>query len=570
MSLEADRGRMASECKEARDMSRIRFVTPLLGVILLMLTPASASAATSGGWTNVGPASTVNPNYGSVQGTVYVLERSGTNLYVGGGFNDAGNVEAADRIARWNGSSWSAVCPTLTGDLVTGVVYSIAVDTTNGYVYAGGSFQNVGPDLADGLAVCRNGAWHAVGGVEFHSNVISLEIVGRTMYVSCGCINIAGFAGADYVATYDLDGNTYSAITDDADFINAPNDIEADGAGGVYMGGNFVDMGAVGPDKRVADFVVHYDGAGGWSALGSGPAPDYGAIPTQGGQVFGLAVAGSGTLYAVGHFKNVNGTSGFGDKIAKWNGSSWSAVGSSSFFGEADAISLRDVVVDGPRVFVVGNFSNAGGLAKVDGVAAFRSGSWINVGTNAAGTDGPVTGPNPGLLDLAIVGARLYIGGLDQDIGGGVLNDFIAFYRLRQPDAQIKTSSTSFVGNNVFNTTGTNQTRSLTRNQGATATFTIRVANDGFATDSFTLQGTGSQSGFTATYMRGTTNITAQVVAGTYTISNLARGSSVDITLSVLVGNSVPNGTARSWIVTATSTGSGSAKDAVKATVTAS
>jgi hypothetical protein len=551
-------------------MSRSRFVSPLVGVILLMVMPATASAATSGGWTNVGPASSTNSNLGSISGKVNVLERSGTNLYVGGNFNDAGNVEAADRIAKWNGSSWSAVCPTLTGDVATGDVYSIAVDTTNGYVYAGGSFQNVGPDLADGLAVCRNGAWHDVAGVHFLSNVISLEIVGRTMYVSCGCINIAGFPGADYVAAYDLDGNAFFAITDNADFINAPNDIEPDGAGGVYMGGNFVDMGAVSPDPLVADFVVHYNGAGTWSALGSGPGPDFGAIPTQGGQVRGLAVAGNGDLYAVGHFKNVSGTGGLGDKIAKWNGSAWSAVGSSSFFGEADAINLFDVVVDGPRVFVVGNFSNAGGLTKVDGVAAFRSGSWVNVGTNAAGTDGPLTGPNPGLVDLAIVGARLYIGGLDQDIGGGVLNDAIAFYRLRQPDALIKTSSTSFVGNNVFNTTGTNQTRSLTRNQGATATFTIRIANDGFATDSFTLQGTGSQSGFTATYKLGATNITAQVVAGTYTISNLARGSSVDITLSVLVGNSVPNGTARSWTVVATSTGAGSAKDAVKATVTAS
>jgi hypothetical protein len=534
-----------------------------------MAMPTTASAASSGGWNNVGPASSTNSNLGSITGKVNVLERSGTNLYVGGNFNDAGNVEAADRIAKWNGSAWSAVCPTLTGDVATGDVYSIAVDTTNGYVYAGGSFQNVGPDSADGLAVCRNGAWHSVGGVEFHSNVISLEIVGRTMYVSCGCINIAGFAGADYVAAYDLDGNSFSAITANADFINAPNDIEADGVGGVYMGGNFVDMGAVLPDKRVADFVVHYDGSGTWTALGSGPAPDYGAIPTQGGQVRGLAVAGNGTLYAVGQFKNVNGTSGFGDKIAKWNGSSWSAVGSSSFFGEADALTLRDVVVDGSTVIVVGNFSNAGGLAKVDGVAAFKSGSWTNVGTNAAGTDGPLTGPNPGLLDVAIVGARLYIGGLDQDIGGGVLNDFISYFRLRQPDAYIKTSSTSFVGNNVYNTTGLHQARSLSANQGATATFTIRIANDGFATDSFTLKGPGSQSGFTATYKRGATNITAQVVAGTYTISNLAQGASVDITLSVLVGNSVPNGTAKSWLVVATSTGAGAAKDAVKATVNA-
>ena len=49
--------------------------------------------------------------------------------------------------------------------------------------------------------------------------------------------------------------------------------------------------------------------------------------------------------------------------------------------------------------------------------AAFNGTSWTNVGTNAAGTDGPLVGPNPLLQDLEKVGARLYIGGLDQDIG---------------------------------------------------------------------------------------------------------------------------------------------------------
>jgi trimeric autotransporter adhesin len=469
-------------------------VAVMVAVGGLVLSPSTALAASSGGWNNLGPAGAGNPDYGSIEGKVIVLERSGSDLYVGGNFNDAGGVEAADRIAKWNGSAWSAVCPTLTGDGPTGDVYSIAVDPQNGRVYAGGSFQNVGPDLADVLAVCRNGAWHSLGGVSFLSNVTALEIVGRTMYVGGGFLNGAGIAEADYVVAYDLDGGGFFAITNDSgDFSSGPNDIEADGAGSVYMAGNFINVDGI----LEADFVVHYDGSQHWSALGSGPGPDHGAIPTQGGQVRGLAVAANGDVYAVGDFINVNGTGGAGDKIAKWDGASWSAVGAGSFFGEG-GLSLRDVVVEGPRVFVVGSFSNAGGQVKVDGIAAFNGTSWTNVGTNAAGTDGPVTGPSPLLYDLVTIGARLYIGGLDQDIGGGVLNDAIAFYRLRQPDGEIRTSS-SFVGNGIYNTTAKNQTRSLTVNRGSTGTFTLRIGNDGFATDSLTVKGPGSGGGFSAT-----------------------------------------------------------------------
>jgi hypothetical protein len=281
-----------------------------------------------------------------------------------------------------------------------------------------------------------------------------------------------------------------------------------------------------------------------------------------------MAVAGNGDLYAVGDFVNVTGTSGAGDKIARWNGTNWSSVGSSSFFGESSNL-LRDVVLDGSRVFVVGTFSDAGGKALVDGVAAFVSGSGKTVGTNADGTNGPLSG-NPGLRDVERVGSRLYIGGLDQDIGGGVLNDAIAFFRLRQPDALIRTGG-SFIGNGVYNQTGSGQTKSASANQGGTVVFTIRIANDGaFASDGMTLDSAGNQSGMTATFKRGTTNITAQVVAGTYAIAPLAPGSSVDITLSDHVGNAVANGTVKSWLVAVTSRGAGAANDSVKATVTAS
>jgi hypothetical protein len=174
------------------------------------------------------------------------------------------------------------------------------------------------------------------------------------------------------------------------------------------------------------------------------------------------------------------------------------------------------------------------------------------------------------LLDLVIVGSRLYVCGIDAFIGGGPQANFAAFFRLRQPDGLIKTNSTGFAGNGVYNGSGADQTRSLRVRRGATGEFTIRITNDGFHGDGFTLEGPGSGGGFTARYFAGSTNITSQVVAGTYQVPSIAPGQSRTIELRVTVGNGVADDARRSWQVQARSTGAGSPKDVVKATVIAS
>ena len=72
------------------------------------------------------------------------------------------------------------------------------------------------------------------------------------------------------------------------------------------------------------------------------------------------------------------------------------------------------------------------------------------------------------------------------------------------------------------------------------------------------------------TYLDGATDVTAQVVAGTYAINNLNPGAAKTLTLKVKVPSSASVGSSKSFKVTTTSTGGGSAKDAVKATVKAS
>jgi len=86
-------------------------------------------------------------------------------------------------------------------------------------------------------------------------------------------------------------------------------------------------------------------GRSSWTALGSG---------MNGGPVFALAVSG-GDLYVGGAFRNAGGT--VANRIAKWNGSSWSPLGS-GLDNQVQALAIS-----GSDLYVGGSFTTAGGLA---------------------------------------------------------------------------------------------------------------------------------------------------------------------------------------------------------------
>jgi hypothetical protein len=68
---------------------------------------------------------------------------------------------------------------------------------------------------------------------------------------------------------------------------------------------------------------------------------------------------------------------------------------------------------------------------------------------------------------------------------------------------------------------------------------------------------------YSITYFRGTTNITAAVVAGTYTTSSLSPGSTYLITAKVKVNSNATKGSSVTRLVTITSVGDTSKQDAV-------
>lgn len=109
---------------------------------------------------------------------VYALATdAGGNLYVGGSFTYAGDVNAA-RMARWNGTTWSSL-----GLGLNSWVNAVAVDG-NGNVYAAGEFVTAGGAPAAHIARWNGSSWSALG---------------------------AGLSDRAYALAIDGDGNVYAA-----------------------------------------------------------------------------------------------------------------------------------------------------------------------------------------------------------------------------------------------------------------------------------------------------------------------------------------------------------------------
>ena len=93
-----------------------------------------------------------------------------------------------------------------------------------------------------------------------------------------------------------------------------------------------------------------------------------------------------------------------------------------------------------------------------------------------------------------------------------------------------------YAGNDVYNATATNQSKTIKTRAGTTVSFTLRFENDGTDTDSYTIKGGGSAKGYTVTYYSGSTDFTTKVTGGTCVFS-LAAGASKTITMRVRVGS---------------------------------
>jgi hypothetical protein len=384
-----------------------------------------AAAAGPGGWDHLGDRGTAGSD--ALDLVASALAVTPGVLYVGGEFTDAGGVASADRIAKWNGSGWSAVS-SAGSQISNGRVTAIAVHA--GKVYAGGSFQNAGGDAnADFLAVWDGTNWKpfcnpTVPGPAFGGNVTSLQIIDDLLYVGGEFLNGAGIASADSLLACDLGtGDSSSTVSIAARPFSGPvYALAADGNGTLYAGGGFTDL----QDIPAADNIASLPAGGTWHAMGAGGGPCDCPVPT-----FVRALTTAGTdVFAGTDAADIAGIAQ-ADHVARWDGSAWTALGADSGGGNGwlpAATSIYALASDGSRLFVSGSFQNANGDPRADNVAFFDGADWHPVGSDGAG-NGPWSGTG---LALALVDRRLYAAGSFTSAGGDAQAHSVASFSLSQ------------------------------------------------------------------------------------------------------------------------------------------
>ena len=278
--------------------------------------------APAGEWGKVG---TSGMNNGSLVGPVYAIAISGTDVYVGGFFLNVGNngtsLNAADYVAKWDGSNWSALGSNGAGNgSLNGWVYAIAISGTD--VYVGGLFTNVnngGTSLtaADCIAKWDGTNWSALGSNGAGGGSLS------------GQVNAIAISGTD-----------------------------------VYVGGGFIDVNNNGTSLTAADRIAKWDGTN-WSALGSGIAGN----GSLNGSVLAILVSGT-DVYVGGAFTNVSNETSLpaADYVAKWDGTNWSALGSNGASNGSLNYGVYALAPGSEDLYVGGDFTNAnnGGIAITD------------------------------------------------------------------------------------------------------------------------------------------------------------------------------------------------------------
>jgi trimeric autotransporter adhesin len=260
-----------------------------------------------------------------VSGPVWAIAVQGTNVFVGGGFSSAGDVANTRCIARWDGQNWHA----LGAGMADGAVRALAVCGTN--LYAGGSFGNPGPRIArwDG------NAWFPLGGGVGAGSVWAMAIQDTNLFIGGDFDRVNNGTGYNYVAKWN--GSTWSRVGSYGAY-GTDNPVMAMTAIGnvVYFGGDFTKAGG-----GNAGYFAKWNGSS-WSGVGGGL--DY----------WVTALANDGTnIYVGGMFANTGSTNA--SCIAKWSGAAWSPLGSGlDRYPNALAVSGGDL-------YAGCNSTNAGG-----------------------------------------------------------------------------------------------------------------------------------------------------------------------------------------------------------------
>lgn len=253
-------------------------------------------------------------------GDINALAVYNGELYAAGWFDKAGGVSAFN-IAKWNGTTWSAVGAGLSNSLYALTVY-------NGNLYAVGNPGN-------GIAKWDGAAWTTISpGV--NNWVFALVPYNGELYVG-GYFTLAGGNSANNIAKWN---GTRWASLDSGVNQTYPGVSSMVVAGALYVGGSFTSASG-----HTANHIAKWNDTG-WAAMGSGIVSPVTSIAIYNNEIY---AGGAWLWYSIQS-----------NSIVKWKDTSWVAVGTgvkknNNSYGEVHAM-----ITYNNALYVAGIFTKAG------------------------------------------------------------------------------------------------------------------------------------------------------------------------------------------------------------------
>lgn len=285
------------------------------------------------------------------------------DLILGGNFLNAGGVPAT-HIARWNGSTFSAIGSGIDPLVPFGSGLQAIVALPNGDLVVGGTFQQIGGVTMNNIARWDGSAWNAMG-TGINGVVRGLTVSSTGDVIATGSFTQAGGGAAANIARWN--GSAWSALGSGLGLFGGTT-LATMLNGDIVVGGSFVTAGGL-PANRIA----RWNGST-WSALGTG----------TGGVVAALLPMPSGDLLVGGLFTTAGGASS--NRIARWDGTAWSTFGTGFDAGVQDLL-----LAPNGSVVAAGDFASANGTAaaRIAAIGSSCAPTVIDLGGGCTGSGGP-------------------------------------------------------------------------------------------------------------------------------------------------------------------------------------
>jgi len=212
-------------------------------------------AVWNGTWSSLGS---------GIDGTVAALEIDGSgNVYAGGVFETI-NSTTVRNIALWNGANWSGLTDVTTG--VSGTnneVRSLVLDS-DGNLFVGGNFDEAGNITANRIATWNGNNWGTLG-TGTSGFVEAIAVTATEVFIG-GNFSIAGGQTVNRIARWNKNSSSWSSLGNGVS--NIVNTLIHDGTN-LYAGGAFDIANIDNSNSIIVNNIARWNETNGWEALGT-------------------------------------------------------------------------------------------------------------------------------------------------------------------------------------------------------------------------------------------------------------------------------------------------------------